>query len=75
MAYEINDNKYRTLQRAEQIDIFNSDRWVVEAGTEIGSTAAFEILVTEAEYGQFKSLTPAECIDKKIELGYIELVI
>lgn len=73
MGYGINDNTYTTLKAVETYDIFNRETSKFDKGTSLDSVHAFGIIVKEYERVGFQSLTPQECIDKKIALGYISL--
>ena len=73
MSYGYNDNTYTTLKRVEAYDTFCKNKQTYDAGTDIDSSIAHGIIVTTDEQEQFKSLTPQECIDLKVTLGYIEL--
>ena len=74
MSYEINDKRYNTLKECKARDVFNGDNLYIDKGTEIDSVLAFWILVKASEHVEFEGLTPEECLDKKVELGYIEEV-
>lgn len=73
MAYGYNENIYTTLKKVEVMDVFDGERLYIDAGTDIDSSLAHWLIVDADERESFEGLTPNECIDKKIELGYIEL--
>lgn len=73
MAYEYNDNRYTTLKRTIARDIFEHEDIIIDSGTDIDSVLAHWIIVEAADNEEFQGLTVEQCLDKKIELGYIEL--
>ena len=75
MSYEINSNTYNTQRAVQTYDIFNKDKISIGKGTEIDSVLTFQIIVDEADQVDFKSLSPEQCLAKKVELGYVELVV
>lgn len=71
MGYEINSNIYIAAKRLEARDVFDQEIYIVDAGTELDSIWASWIIVDEEDRVAFDSLTPQECLNKKVELGYL----
>ena len=73
MSYEINDNRYITLKTVSAWDVFDKKKVTIDSGTEIDSVWASAIMVNDTERASFHGLTQQQCLDKKVELGYIKL--
>ena len=73
MGYEINNNTYTTTKRLQAYNVFTKKINNIDKGTEIDSVWASFIIVKNDEREAFKSLTPQQGIDKRVELGYITL--
>ena len=74
MSYGINDNTYTTRKRVSFHDPFRRRTGgIIPEGTDIDSVHASLINVRPEHFKSFEGLTPQEGIDKRIELGYIEL--
>ena len=63
----------RHVSSTEAREIFEKKKYNIDKGTDIDSVWAFQIIVKTDEEAGFHGLTPQECIDRKITLGYIEL--
>jgi len=73
MSYEVNNNRYITLKTVSAWDVFDRKKATIDKGTEIDSVWASAIIVSDTERASFHALTQQQCLDKKVELGYIKL--
>jgi len=73
MSYEINSTTYKATRELKAVDIFSGRReeYTIEKDTEMDSVWAFAVIVEEEDRATFKSLSQQECLDKKVELGYL----
>ena len=75
MAYEINSTIYTTTRALKARDVFTKKIYSIDKDTQLNSVWASAIIVEEADRVSFDGLTQQACLARKVELGYITIVL